>query len=275
MTDVLGEARRHGAPRLGAAGVEELLALARPAVLLHPDGAADDPGDPWSRLGGDPLLEDGDTWPEHRGEPLHFVAQLRLDEVDRSGADLALPRTGLLAFFYLPGEELWGYDPADAGAWAVRAVEPSAARPRAAPHGAVRYHPRRLVPAPTATVPDRFADALGPLRARHGDDAVDAVLSRLDADRPRTRHQALGWPSEGHDPMVRALHQVGRGEYAGGGPRRGSTDRPDGWRLLLQVDGDDDAGMVWGDACRLCFWVRDEHLRAGRWDEAWMLLRCG
>ena len=37
---------------------------------------------------------------------------------------------------------------------------------------------------------------------------------------------------------------------------------------------DDDTGMVWGDECRLCFWLPDDALRSGRFAETWMLVRC-
>ena len=47
------------------------------------------------------------------------------------------------------------------------------------------------------------------------------------------------------------------------------------WRLLLQVDSEDDVGMMWGDAGRLYYWIRDEDLAAQNWDASWLILQCG
>jgi uncharacterized protein YwqG len=49
------------------------------------------------------------------------------------------------------------------------------------------------------------------------------------------------------------------------------------WRLLLQVDqvdSDEPVGMMWGDLGRLYFMMRDEDLRAGRFDRVWLELQC-
>ena len=52
--------------------------------------------------------------------------------------------------------------------------------------------------------------------------------------------------------------------------RPGATE----WRLLLQVDSDDNAGMMWGDVGRLYYWLRRDALDRGDWEEAWMILQC-
>jgi uncharacterized protein YwqG len=46
------------------------------------------------------------------------------------------------------------------------------------------------------------------------------------------------------------------------------------WRLLLQIDSDDDARMMWGDSGRLYFWVREDEARRGDFSGAWMVLQC-
>jgi uncharacterized protein YwqG len=50
----------------------------------------------------------------------------------------------------------------------------------------------------------------------------------------------------------------------------GSAD----WRLLMQLDSDDEAGMMWGDAGRLYFWIREADLRERRFDKVWLILQC-
>lgn len=46
------------------------------------------------------------------------------------------------------------------------------------------------------------------------------------------------------------------------------------WRLLLQLDSDDDAGMMWGDLGSLYFWIREEDARNADFSNAWMILQC-
>ena len=46
------------------------------------------------------------------------------------------------------------------------------------------------------------------------------------------------------------------------------------WRLLFQVESDGNAKMMWGDAGRLYFWIRDEDLRAARFYRTWLVFQC-
>src|SRR5204863_9110088 len=46
------------------------------------------------------------------------------------------------------------------------------------------------------------------------------------------------------------------------------------WKLLLQLDTDDDAGMMWGDVGRLYFWIRKDDLQKWAFDKVWMILQC-
>jgi uncharacterized protein YwqG len=46
------------------------------------------------------------------------------------------------------------------------------------------------------------------------------------------------------------------------------------WRLLLQVESDGNAKMMWGDAGRLYFWMREQDLRDARFDRTWLLFQC-
>jgi uncharacterized protein YwqG len=46
------------------------------------------------------------------------------------------------------------------------------------------------------------------------------------------------------------------------------------WRLLFQVESDGTAKMMWGDAGRLYFWIRDEDLRGARFDRTGVVFQC-
>jgi uncharacterized protein YwqG len=52
--------------------------------------------------------------------------------------------------------------------------------------------------------------------------------------------------------------------------KAGSMD----WHLLLQVDSEQAAGMMWGDVGRLYYWIRSKDLKAGNFDNVWLVLQC-
>lgn len=46
------------------------------------------------------------------------------------------------------------------------------------------------------------------------------------------------------------------------------------WRLLLQIDSDENCEMMWGDVGRLYFWIKTDDLTNKRFDKVWMSLQC-
>lgn len=80
-------------------------------------------------------------------------------------------------------------------------------------------------------------------------------------------HQIGGYPCPVQsDSMEAQRHDIAR--------RLGQPSDMADWRLLLQLDTDDDAGMMWGDVGSLYFWVREQDARAGDFSKIWMILQC-
>lgn len=46
------------------------------------------------------------------------------------------------------------------------------------------------------------------------------------------------------------------------------------WRLLLQIDSDDAANMMWGDVGRIYFWIRREDLERRDFNHTWLVMQC-
>jgi uncharacterized protein YwqG len=237
-----------------------------------------------SRIGGVPDLPARFQWPTYQGKHLAFIAQINLADVARVMPDGPLPQKGQLWFFYAWDQEHWGFDPKDAGSAVVH-------------YEADAKLARRALP---GDIPEegRFASCAVGFRAY--DDIPDGSDDRVlpsNADEPtllhyievRTRvasttgtsHKLLGHPEPVQNPMEIECAAVTNGIYFGDAkadesPRYRQADATKyDWRLLMQVDSDDDADMMWGDSGMIYFWIRDQDLRARRFDKTWMLLQCG
>lgn len=222
-------------------------------------------------------------WPVWKDKPLAFLAQLDLAEL-HAVLPSFLPAAGCLFFFYDQEQGVWGFDPGDADGWRVLYAEGDRTEwtEHAAPPGLADdavYAPKPVAPVRIELLPDsqmlpndvfdwdRDGEAYGELR--------DKVFGG------QIRHQVLGYPSpvqnadmeeecqfaanginvgtaEGYkDPRVPAL-------------KAGAAE----WKLLLQLDTDDDTGWMWGDVGTLYFWVRESDARAGDFSKVWMVFQC-
>jgi uncharacterized protein YwqG len=261
------------------AAADRLLPLVRPAVRLRTRPDEDD-GLPTgaSKIGGAPDLPSPDAWPIWKSRPLSFLAQLNLADLAPFACCDVLPRSGLLQFFYVEDQSTWGFDPADRGSWAVR-FEPDPG-PLDRVHGAALvYSACRLQFVEVMSAPPwESADvaALG-LSDVERDSYLHAVddLERRAPDEPM--HQVLGQPRAVQGDMQLECQLVSHGLYCGDASgytsaaaaalQAGAVD----WRLLLQLESDDAADMMWGDLGALYFWMTTGAMAGRRFDEAWMI----
>lgn len=252
--------------------------LLKPAVHLRArDGAAG-----FSRLGGLPVWPMHFAWPEFNGKPLAFLAQIDLSEI-HAALPSFLPATGRLYFFYDQEQSVWGFDPKDAEAWRVLYFngDPAECFPRTAPRGldpACIYREKFVAPKRIDLLPDH--ESLG--KELEPEDVWDAYLDlRSEPFGDDAPHQMLGYPAPVQGPDMELECQLAsNGLYCGDetgykSPRAaelkaGAAD----WKLLLQLDSDDDTGWMWGDVGTIYFWVREQDARHGDFSKVWMVLQC-
>lgn len=253
-------------------------ALRKPALALIPVA-----GPAASHIGGLPLLPAGVPWPAWKGAPLAFLCQVDVSQVPPG---FGLPSSGMLYFFYDQQQSTWGFDPKDEGSWRVLYSEAGEGRgiARRAPDGLEPeyvYGERSVALSPIATYPgwqDDRVEALG-LTDKQLEEYQDLCASVYQG---RPEHQLFGYPDAVQsDTMDLECQLVSSGVYCGtpDGYRSAKAKRLEAgrteWMLLLQLDTDDDAGMMWGDAGRLYFWIRRGDLAARRFERCWMILQCG
>jgi len=257
-----------------------LATLHQPAIALpRADGAH------LSRLGGLPVLPAELAWPAWQGTPLAFLCQLDLSEIPAACERRGLPDTGILYFFYCQNQETWGFSPQDKGSWQVLYTPRPAAdcTERSAPDGLAReciYPVKPLAFAPVLTYPDWQDERVAALHLndRQGDEYGELSTAVFGSE---PAHHLFGYPTPVQDnDMDLECQLVSHGLYCGdpAGYQTPEARELEGgraeWTLLLQLDSDDDAGMMWGDCGMLYFWIKESDLRQSRFEECWMILQC-
>lgn len=273
--------------RLGEAGLDRftgaLMEMARPSIRLVAERALPAETMRASRLGGLPDLPTTTSWPTNDDQPLSFIAQLNLADVAPHDVEGILPKDGLLAFFYeAVGQVAWGFDPADHGSAAVLYTPASARAERRDPppeltHEGVFPSIRLAAHAELTFAPwESFVvEALGMSR-----DEGFAYAGTFDSS-DQTIHRLLGHPDPVQGDMQLECQLVTNGLYCGNSTsyqepravdlRAGAAE----WRLLFQIDSQDEVGMMWGDVGRLYYWIKHSDLLTRDWSLSWLILQCG
>jgi uncharacterized protein YwqG len=229
-----------------------------------------------SKLGGLPDLPDGLDWPGWKGRPLAFLAQIDLASAHDAGGPDWLPDTGMLFFFYDPDQSTWGFDPEDRGSWAVL-YGPHGSRAARNPSSITPFPEIRIIMRSDQSLPS--PERLGVNLAALSSEQWEAVDTMLLADAPA--HQLGGHPlAIQNEEMEEDCQLTSNGIYMGNPEayhtpeaerlKAGAAD----WQLLMQIDSDDDADMMWGDLGRLYFWIRRQDVEARDFSKVWMILQC-
>jgi uncharacterized protein YwqG len=231
----------------------------------------------FSKLGGTPSTPPDFEWPVWNSSPLQFLGQIDLSAVQRQSSMDWLPNTGALLFFYDAEQSTWGFDPKDRGSWRVFHYPHLAElSPHSGPLG--QLLPERFL---------SFASAKSyPEPERLGfniTEIPDEFWEYFDSVRPERYplHQVGGFPfAIQGDGMELECQLASNGLYVGqpDGYNSEQAKQLEGgaadWKLVLQLDTDDDANMMWGDVGRLYFWVRHDEGAKGDFSNVWMILQC-
>ncbi len=237
-----------------------------------------------SKFGGAPDLPADVVWPEWDGKPLTFMAQINLAELDLRPFNGLLPSTGILLFFYEATSQPWTDTPLQGAARVIYSLSSSTPLHR-------RQHPvmeidkwhtikalpaARITPKPIWTC--RYYDYPDkPLYLPEGNfkDYMNFYTSVYSSFQPK--HMMLGhaYPQQ--------VDVRGDAEFLLWRFNNPSTDidfdalKPGmgQWVTLLQIDTDDDLGVMWGDVGLIYYMIREQDLRALKFDQHWLVLQCG
>ncbi|MCW1884916.1 YwqG family protein [Luteolibacter flavescens] len=235
-----------------------------------------------SYLGGMPPADFTGEWPRWKGRPLAFLACIHLANVSK---ELPwLPKQGKLLFFCDLKDTPWGFDPADLGGWRVIHLTADGSEGFASPPATLPKK-RRL---PMKHL--RFEKANLPPPSRHP--SLNHVEFTFSQEEWLDEHlQSLVGPNPAHQMSSHAqaiqnaemeleCQLASNGIYVGE-PSGYEDPRAEGlaagasdWRLLLQVDSDEELDLMWCDSGKVYFWIREEDARSGDFSRTWMILQC-
>ena len=232
-----------------------------------------------TKFGGVPLVSAGFVWPQFNRRPMAFLCQIDLSALARLSLHDWLPKCGLLSFFYDCEREAWGYHPDDRGAWAVLyhadagSLKP-ATQPDDLPEDS-RYEDHHLSLNGEKSLPslERLAHATG---------GMDEILKFVgySEEKSTPAHRIGGYPMPlQNDDMEYICERCGVGMTAEDTEQLSPEDHDlflgeiDEWRLLLQLDTDPAAEMMWCDEGRLYFWIRERDALAQDYSKVWMILQ--
>lgn len=259
-----------------------------------------------SRFGGKPLLTKGFEWPwytpkkvlmppgvmerlgmpqprEPTPRPIDFLLQVDLAELPECEAEL-LPRAGLLTFFYDVENQPWGFDPDNLDGFRVILIEESVLTETASPSSdllsnrGIQFHRSFTLPHMGSRAYERLENEI--------DLPEDYHQLTDDFERPGYPpdgglHRMFGHSANVQNDMQLEAQLVTNGLYCGDSSGYGDLraraleSGADDWELLLQLDSDDSAEIMWGDVGMLYFWIRRQDLAARRFARVWMTLQCG
>lgn len=265
----------------GLAGHFDALApFAKNAVYMELE--EEDCGIGCSKMGGEPDLPAGTEWPRtEAGVALTFVAQIDFAQVHPFDLDGKLPETGMLWFFYDCSDEgmPWGFDPKDADGWRVIFAEkPEQERAKAPEDLEVSFSEARICFEARMDLPSYDSDLCAD--AQLPEEEEDDYFDWLE-DREGSCNKLLGHSDNIQDGMELECEFVTNGIYCGNpsGYQKAKAlglDKNAGhWNLLMQVESNEEIGMMWGDLGRLYLWITDEDLKARHFDKTWLILQCG
>ena len=259
---------------------EALAPFARSAVYMElQEGEADFGA---SRMGGAPDLPVGMEWPRTEGGvALSFIAQINFEEVHPYDVNGELPESGMLWFFYDCSDEgmPWGFDPEDADGWRVFYREDAQLAAAAVPEDLeVTFTEAAITFEQRIDLPGYDSDILGDTELP--EDEEDAYFDWME-EREGSCNKLLGHSDNIQDGMELECEFVANGIYCGDpsgyekAKAMGLDKNAARWSLLMQVESNEELGMMWGDLGRLYLWIPDEDLKAKRFEKTWLVLQCG
>jgi len=234
-----------------------------------------------SRLGGVPDVAPDFVWPEWKGLPQSFIAQIRLEDAHPYDVDGVLPAQGLLWFFYDAQQQTFGADPADKGGWSVLFAEHPDTLQRATVPATLPATSQ--FQACTLSFSSEITLSLQPHLELTNFDWTDEEQQKYETfiatfptseDHAAIHNRLLGNPETLQDDMRLQCQYASNGVTDESEPRAATLAKDAlEWQLLFQVDSDEHAGMQWANTGLLYYWLKKADLQTRQFAASWLVLQ--
>ena len=245
-----------------------------------------------SKFGGCPDLPAGVEWFRTEADtPMSFVAQINFAEAAPFDLERKLPKQGMLYFFYdcSPDGMPWGFDPEDADGWKVyfHDGDPTVLSRREIPDdleeddNGMIFDAARMCFEAAMELPSPESDLTNNLDLPDEEDLQDRYWEWMENQEDELINKLLGHADTVQSGMELECEYVtnkincGTPEGYAIAKSKGLDKNASRWNLLMQVDSNEDIGMMWGDMGRLYLWITDEDLAARNFENTWLILQCG
>lgn len=232
-----------------------------------------------SWIGGVPLVAPGFAWPRWQGASMSFLAQIDLEETAAVLRQPWLPTHGQLYFFHVAGDPEQGDEPTELGSWRViySDAERSTLGPPSVPAG-LRAYPKTYVRfRAIESLPSEERIEAGWEMSGEELEALRRAENAPFGGQPR--HQMFGYPIPEQEDNMELESQLASEGMTISSPKDARFKQAERnvaqWKLLLQLDTDDDLNMMWEDGGLLYFWVKQSEAAQGNFENVWMILQSG
>jgi|688.fasta_scaffold384576_1 uncharacterized protein YwqG len=231
-----------------------------------------------SRVKGDPLLPKNFEWPERSdGTRLTFLAQIDLEEIAafESIQDL-LPQNGMLSFFYDTEDQPWGSSLADKDGWKVCYFPKKNALELYPDENGANEQPFSIDWVEEPSYPDLASDEYFTLPEQARTEYTRFIENCYEEP---PVHQLLGHPhliqSDFRESVEIVERRIDYESVRGDDQKKKKLfDDSRRWRLLLQLDSDEQLNFMWGDGGMLYFCIDEHSLQKHDFSNVWVELQC-
>ncbi len=274
---------------------EEVKKLLRPYIRVYTKKNDNDTLDIGkSKIGGLPDLPKGIDWPysEEDNQHMHFIAQFKLDEVAEYDKEHLLPKTGYLFFFacyseigkviYFEGKEKElekkeipeTLKPKEPSFWKkIFKIKPAK---MVYDECQVNFEKQYSIPSWDSVYADivqkEKSIELKPVDAYSEKYLNEDVIIRK-AEENVTNHHFLGY-ADGIQDSFQEIHVNIEPDFNWENITIDQYKDFSKWILLLQLDTDPNADMMWGDAGRLYYMIQKEDLKNHKFDKIKATMDC-
>lgn len=246
----------------------------RPSLRLNPvfkNGSR-------SRINGDPLLPSNFEWPVRAdGTRLTFLVQIDFEEIaDFENLQDDLPQNGMLSFFYDTEDQPWGSSLADKDGWRVYYFPKKTELELYPDENGANEEQFSIEWIEEPSYPDTASDEFFTLN-EPAQDEYERFTENCYEEPPY--HRFLGYPHHVQSDYRQSIQIVAAQldyESIRGDEEKTKKLAQDAqrWRLLLQLESDEELNFMWGDNGTLYFCIDEHALKKLDFSDVWLELQC-